>query len=236
MPPGSALVAKLEFNRDATMVVLGDSTSNDWYEWVGEASRLLPSRFPHHRIVQRTWSDGDNAYGAATVVSSPGPDAPVLTIYNGSMPGARLLYHSERLALMVPSRPDLVVVNVGHNYKLAPPEQFLDAVRSVVAQVRASYAGTEVLVSSQNPQFPGVWGQAEADAHAARNEAVRTASAQEGWGYLGATEQFLGRSDGGRSWVAADGIHPIYSDNGPDGNDAWAAAAVTYLQRLSLRQ
>ncbi len=233
--PGAALMARLDFNQDATLTILGDSTGNDHYEWPQEAAKLLAVAFPEHRVVLRGWRDASMDYGPDVEISAGSGGAAQLTIYNGSMPGARISYHSEHLAAMIPVAPELVIVNVGHNYRLAPPAEYVNALRGAVAQARALFPGLEVAVSSQNPQFPGTWGQPEADAHLARLLTLRTSAPSEGWGYLPGGEEFLAQPDHGRAWVSADGIHAVYNPGGQDGNDAWARQVVSTLMASSLR-
>ena len=92
------------------IAVLGDSTGNDPGEWVDLwAKHLGESR----RVVEHTWSWSEQRWNDQPIRYGKGSD--VVTIWNGSFPGATPKYAIDRLAVMLPAHPDLLVLNYGHN-------------------------------------------------------------------------------------------------------------------------
>lgn len=96
--------------RASVVSVLGDSTGNDPGEWVDLWARHLGES---RRVVEHTWSWKFGRWNDVPIRYGTGTD--VVTIWNASMPGATPQYALDRLATMLPARPDLVVLNYGHN-------------------------------------------------------------------------------------------------------------------------
>ena len=108
----SATTTEALFAREApmTVAVLGDQTSDGQGEWVGILGELLgrDRRVTVHRLdpADPTIYAQKQAYGSS---------GPVVTIYNGSRPGALADYAARRLGFLSPKAPDLVVLNYGRN-------------------------------------------------------------------------------------------------------------------------
>ncbi|MDT0212636.1 SGNH/GDSL hydrolase family protein [Rothia sp. ARF10] len=108
----SATTTKALFARETptTVAVLGDQTSDGQGEWVGILGELLgrDRRVTVHRLdpADPTVYAQKQAYGST---------GPVVTIYNGSRPGALADYAARRLGFLSPKAPDLVVLNYGRN-------------------------------------------------------------------------------------------------------------------------
>ena len=157
-----------------------------------------------------------------------------LTVYNGSQGGTTFgygptAYHlavAGRLQKMNPVRPDVVFLNSSHNYLDATPAAYVADINQMVTALRTLYPGVSVAVSSQNPRFsPAV----SIRPHLERLVALRILALQSGWGYLPVLETFLTRSDGGKSLVLDDGVHPNV-----DGRTVWRSVASKYLDAHSL--
>lgn len=120
------------------IAVLGDSTGNDPGEWVDLwAKHLGESR----RVVEHTWSWKYERWNDQPIRYGKGPG--VVTIWNGSMPGAQPKYALDRLAVMLPVHPDLLVLNYGHN-------GFPQDTTAGLARLKAA-ADTRTWVVLQNP-------------------------------------------------------------------------------------
>lgn len=61
--PHAALVTALKAGTPATMVVLSDSTGNDWGEWPRVFSAWLASKVPAVTVTYRLWNNTNQAYG-----------------------------------------------------------------------------------------------------------------------------------------------------------------------------
>lgn len=158
------------------------------------------------------------ALGAATA-------AQTLRVFNGSMSGSRLTYQADRLALMLPSAPDLVLISSCHNYGTTEPGTYVDEVETFVEQVLDLHPEAGVAVSSQNPQKAPA---ANPSGHHRRLAALRPVVLRHGWGYIAAFEAFRAQADKGDSMIAADGVHPVAA-----GSQLWRDAALRYIDRLT---
>lgn len=169
---------------------------------------------------------GDRMHSFEVDALSDGIADQTIEVYNGSEPGSRLTYQAERLATMLPTAPDLVILSSCHNYGSTTPEEYITAVLEFVAQVRALHPGTGIAVSSQNPQKSPA---ANASGHHARLVALRPTVLRRGYGYVPAFEAFRARPDRGEDLIAADGVHPIAA-----GSALWEDAATSYINSLKL--
>lgn len=109
--PSSSTTGSLFTRESATTVaVLGDQTSDGQGEWVGIFGELLGR---DHRVTVHRLDPADpTVYVQKQAYGSSGP---VVTIYNGSRPGAVADYGARRLGFLSPKAPDLVVLNYGRN-------------------------------------------------------------------------------------------------------------------------
>jgi hypothetical protein len=157
--------------------------------------------------------------------------APVLTVYTGSMPGAAPSYFTTgRVALMVPVRPDLLVFNLGHNSD-DKGEVFGPAYEALISSTRdlfpatATVAQPGVIVSSQNPRKTPATNPTW---QFLRMAYVRSMCKRRGWDYLPVIEAFMAQPDP-YALVLDDGIHPTTSANG--GSTLWRDVYVDFLRR-----
>lgn len=129
-----------------TVSVLGDSTGNEDGEWVDLwARRLGQSR----TVVLHQWDDGRG--GWLPTVRVYGSGGPQVTIWNGSKSGAQAGYALDRLGLIQPVRPDLVVYSFGHNHW---PGNVVGPLRSLTSAVDRRWpVPPAALVVLQNPEL-----------------------------------------------------------------------------------
>lgn len=152
-----------------------------------------------------------------------------LTAYNGSQGGTTFGYGTRayhlavagRLLKMVPVRPDLAIMNMGHNYGDATPVAYIADINQMVTALRGLYPSVNIAASSQNPRFSPT---GDIRAHFDRLVALRIMALQAGLGYLPVLEAFKAQPDGGQSLVLTDGIHP-----NTEGRVFWRNIAITYL-------
>lgn len=166
----------------------------------------------------------------AVTTSSASAEGHTLTIYNGSMPGSTLAYQQARLAAMVPSQTDFVVLSSSHNYGTTGAADYLTAVRAFTSALLAARPTVDIIASSQNPQFSPRTAE-QTKAHAIRNAALRAEASRLGWGYWPVYEKWTQLADNGRAWINADGLHPLYDSTGAlDGGTFWASVVLEYFQ------
>jgi hypothetical protein len=228
-----ALVAKLDQKRTtATLVVLGDSTSNETTEWVYLLASWLVTNYPTLKVAYRLYNSGTTSYDAAVNLGASTPDT-TLTLYNGSVGSTTAAYPyavGGRLAAMIPSAPDLVITNYGHNHTTDSAATFQATQDTLASNIRGLYAGTPIVVSSQNQEKSPA---TNATPHNDRQAAQRAYALTRGFGYIGAFEAFMGQS-APDSYVQSDGVHPTQTGSG-DGQHLWLAAAQAHWSNLSLK-
>lgn len=178
----------------AIILVIGDSTGNNASEWVYLLGDRLVAQ-TGRPVTIRPWSDEDTAYGQD--VSTPGSGAPI-TILNYSAPGRGPDYALENFNKAATGRPDLAIINHGHN--TSGPD--LDnALGRIALRLTTQWDQPPAIMATiQNPRTDNTV-QSEAAIRAARNFGDRrpdvtmidVAAAFEKQG----TEALLG-----------DGVHP----------------------------
>lgn len=94
-----------------TMTVMGDSTGNETTEWVHLVTRRM-AQYSGRPATIHTWNVETNTYDSAADISGVGE--PII-VWNGSASGESAKYSLEHSADLAPERPDLLVVNHGHN-------------------------------------------------------------------------------------------------------------------------
>ena len=220
-----ALLTKLDqASASAVVVVLGDSTgvpasANGF--WVDYWAAMLGARWTGHKVTLRLW--GSTSYGAASTVANAGAGL-TLDIYNGSVGGTKADYPLTRIADMVPVRPDLVILNYGHNHGTDSPATFEASIDTLVAAVRDAWADAPVVVTSQNPRFSPAPNVTE---HAAREQAERAWTATREYGYVPTWEAFQSQATPS-AFVQSDGVHPTTS-GATDGSKLWAQTVDAYI-------
>jgi len=194
--------------------VPGDSTGNGPDEWVYLLAKDLSAKYDRPVIIHN-WDIEKNRYADTTTIGG-GAGAPV-TIWNGSASGKGLTYSFEHREAMLPSRPDLVIVNHGHNMA-TPQEARVGAYNLVDWATNAWDKPPAVAVTLQNPRVDG---------RAATHAAV-VAELREQW--TGTPVKLIDVEDAYKSapdvaaLVREDGFHP-----NPKGEVVWAEAVKRAL-------
>lgn len=161
-----------------------------------------------------------------------------LVAINGAVGGVTLAYQQSRLATMFPtSEPiDVLILTTGHNYGTMTGAAFTAALESFLTDWFALHPASDVLLTSQNPQFAPAPSPA---AHAERQAALRAWAAKSGYEYLPVFERFVAEPDGGVSLVGADGIHPTTPPVGDlsvwSGARLWADIAGAAIEGRTIR-
>lgn len=155
----------------------------------------------------------------------PSPDA---LFVNTSVSGTRLEYQQARLAQLFTERLDVLFLSAGHNYQQRTPAELHDLIDSFVADFRALWPGTPIVLTGQNPEYAPATARL---AHNARQQSLAAYAKSRGFGYIPTTAAMLAESDKGRSLVQADGIHPTVGETG-SGSAFWRDRAHDYLTAL----
>ena len=98
------------------MTVIGDSTGNEPDEWVFPVVTEIAARHDRPVTVHR-WDIRTNKYVDDVIVGS-GTNAPII-VWNGSASGKDGLYSASQFGTLAPERPDLAIINHGHNMPTA---------------------------------------------------------------------------------------------------------------------
>lgn len=141
----SANAASLE------LLVIGDSTGNESWEWVYRFGQWLGENYPTHTVNYRLWNDTSGAYDAATTLSS-GSGANTITIFNASVEGSTPSYlmGAKFAAAIAAVSPALIIWNHGQNLVGTSPTatDFTDPIN----QVRTEHPGVSDAMILQNPR------------------------------------------------------------------------------------
>ncbi len=212
-PTSSTSSVRALLRRDEPLVVaaLGDSTGNETWEWVYEWARLLAETRP---VTVLSWDERtEDGYVGPRVLSQSGDGAggPVV-IYSGHRSGARVEYVVDRLDRLLPERPDLVILNFGHNNSA---EDVTDQLGEALAALRAK-AGPDVpvVLTLQQPQ--------QGDANAEVRGLVQAFAVEHGLVSVDVARAF--EDSGDPQALLADAVHPNQA-----GATVWAEAVARTL-------
>lgn len=161
------------------------------------------------------WSVNTSAGTPATLVG-----APVLTLVNGSHPGAALAYLNDatRRPKMLPQfGQEVTFLSESHNEAGTVDAAFLTAYNAWAAAVQARLFGVPLVLVTQNPQN----GSATAAAHAARRGNLMRYAASQRLDLLDTFKAFLD-DPRGLPALMADPIHP-----NSEGSKVWASVVTT---------
>lgn len=201
------LIAKIEAGLDdATMLVVGDSTTAEPGRWVGYLAATLGEQFPTHSVnIHQFNISGTLAYDAPTTIATgTGPRA--LNIYNAAIGGHSTFSWkgAKGDAAFDGLDPDLIVVALGHNEGgSAVSERWHQQMLSLTEDLTARSDASLILVA-QNPQM--VSAGVSADEQEPRREVYRNIAAHRGFGFIDVCQAFL---DTGQAYeLTSDGTHP----------------------------
>lgn len=214
MPIGDSLALLDDPARTFTIGVLGDSTGNASDEWVYMAAYKLAAAYDRPAIIH-DWSTETNTYVAESPIIE-GEGAPII-VWNGSGPGKNTDYSMEFVDTMIPERPDLLIINHGHN--LSSSGQAISGIADIVRWAFNTWdEPPAVALTLQNPRT---------DEQAERQDSIVRALRLH-WG-----ESSLALIDAHTAYIESgdlpallreDGLHPNV-----EGSEVWAEAAMKVL-------
>jgi len=184
--------------RDAHMLLLGDSTGNETWEWAYLFFQDLASRYPTHTFEYRLWNESTQAYDPAVVFGS---GARKVTLWNASVAGAHTQYWlAERFTPAIKAVPaDLIMISLGHNegsgtsYAWAWRARYL----ALTETLTLSKPTSTIVLVGQNPATANDW-------QARRVDIYKGIAARQGYGFIDVHAAF--KKAGGD--LTLDGIHP----------------------------
>jgi lysophospholipase L1-like esterase len=203
--------AVLDRDEDLTIGVLGDSTGNDGNEWVHLVSQELGQS---RQVSVHTWDDKAGEYPES--FRTYGDTGPQAEVWNFSAPGRSAAYPADKMAKALPRKPDLLLINFGHNNMSTNVGVELTALRQAVEEKWGTGIVTVVMV--QNPEK----GAREEDQAAVRGFVKKWANHNR-LAYVDVATAFTKRGD--ISSLMLDDIHP-----NPKGSQVWADTVVRALQ------
>lgn len=194
--------------RDASMLVVGDSTGNETTEWVYRLAQGLGADWPKWTVNYRLWDDATTAYAPAVTVQT-GAGTRTLTIWNASVAGAATSFWAgaRANAALYALSPELTIVSLGHNEQVVAPEMWHSRYVALTETISWTLPGTDVLLIAQNPATGNTNQQLRA-------EVYREIAARRGYGFVDVGQAFLDTGDAGA--LTTDGIHPNTA-----GTDLW---------------
>ena len=210
-------------SRDASMLLVGDSTGNETTEWFYRLVQALASKYPKWTVTYQLWNDTSGAYDAASTIQT-GTGARTLTVYNASVAGATTsFWQAPRFATAVAAlSPDLTLVSLGHNEQAIAADLWHGRYVGLTEQVATSLPMSPLLLIAQNPATANTYQQQ-------RREVYREIAAGRGYGFIDVCKAF---EDYGTD-LTIDGIHPNTT-----GSQLWADTvlpAFTYQRGVAPR-
>lgn len=157
-----------------------------------------------------------------------GQGTPVLTIVNGSHPGADLAFLTDttRIAKMTPNYGQLLtIISASHNEAFYHGVAVTAKLKSLVAAARVRIPDSPIAVVGQNPRVaPAPY----ITPHAQRRHEWMALAAALGWTHIDAyraiTDAAAAAGTTVAAWTKADGVHPQ-----PLASEAWSVEAMAAL-------
>jgi hypothetical protein len=212
-PIRESLIEKLRSTDPVTVVVIGDSTGAQDFQWVNTLGRDLGKEFARPVDVA-TWSNETNSYGPTTRLSDGAGAA--LVIWNGSAGGKTPAYSQLNLAALIPEAAtvDQVIVSHGHN---TGPNPVLDISR-LTTDIERKIPRVPMLLTVQNPPQGG-----SADDYRERANSIREwARSKPNWLVSDVYASFTSQSD--MALLYLDNRHP-----NTIGSQLWADTTAAAL-------
>lgn len=206
-PAGSAIARPLEIvtllregTKNLELVVLGDSTGNNTNEWAYLLAVQLGTLFPAYTVSYLLWNDGTQLYDSPVTIQT-GSGSFTLTVHNASTPAMDAAYSTSRIALQVPTSPDCVVINYGHNGTVTP---YRGVYYTLVRTLKNTWPHAQVVATAQNPRQSNDAGYA---ADLLRQQEIIRLAQEQGWPLIDALTPFL-LYPSYSSALMTDNIHP----------------------------
>lgn len=202
---------------NATITLLGDSTGNDKSEWFYQLSTWIAARYPGYRTTYRQWDHKKQAYGAP-VVLGPGTGWLSLSLYNGSVGGAKAGYavEGDRFGKLTAQGGNLFLLNYSHNESR---DTTYPAYERLTAKLAALSPRPDIVPVLQNPEGPPSKTSLQRYAHHVRLRAIKRLAEANGWTTIDAHRQFAA-DQRPLSALVPDGVHPNAA-----GQALWLSAA-----------
>jgi hypothetical protein len=195
-----------EGTQDASIVVVGDSTSATYATWVGKVVDGIAARFPAYTVKYRDWTDGNTDYNAASE-KQKGTGERTLTVYNCSVSGVNGHFQMGRFfdVMIASKQPDLIYLSHGHNHGgLAYTAEpfWRDSLNNITQTITRACPMSELVIFAQNPRT-----DVNAANHALRQFVTEQVAQMHGYGFLNVHRLFLDKDPAVTS-LLADQIHP----------------------------
>lgn len=194
---------------DATIVVLGDSTGNQTFEWVYVYSGLLAAKYPNFTVEYYLWNVAGEVFDAAETLQT-GSGSNTLKIYNSSIAGAKPIVHlADNFAPQITDiSPDLVIISHGHN--CTDSNRTYYQLSSLTESILEALPDTPIILTAQNPHT-------DTTLMDSITGSVRELAASKGYGVLDVHNVFK-LADPTYSNLYTDTVHPNAT-----GYSIWAA-------------
>ena len=202
--------------RDVYLLMQGDSTGNEDWEFFYRTAVMLCQKYPTHTVFYRLWNSTTEQWLSRTLQSGTGPR--VLRIYNGSVPGQNPIYWQGRLKDKAYDgfTFDLVIVNYGLNTATDAAEQE-SSIAACLYTLRKDQPSAELLLNIQPPDYTDAnflnRSQLRADAQKRAADGFGVASVD----VFSLFAQLVNKSGNVDDWYG-DKIHPNSA-----GQEHWAA-------------
>ena len=214
--------------RDASAVVVGDSTGDAPYRWPREYALLVASAFPRWGVKYGAWNAVGRAWNTVETIQA-GTNGRTVTLWNASVSGGASYTHQAPDAdRMITSRdPDVVFINDGHNEgspawtsnntRLSFQARYV----ALCEDVRRRVPAAGIVCIGQNPPQTGIAHMAD------KTQVIKTVAAQRGYGIADTTQAFI---DAGvpSSLYEGDLLHPNAAGGKLQANTIWQS---TYSPR-----
>lgn len=201
-------------DRPWVITVIGDSTGNEPDEWALLVVNEIAKRYDRPVTVHR-WDIETNIYADDLTVGS-GANAPII-LWNGSASGKDGLYSASYFRTLAPEKPDLAIINHGHNMRTAAAA--IQQVKSLEQMLGETWdEAPAVAVTVQNPRT---------DAGKTKMKDL-SAGIKDEW--KGSTVKIL---DVQSAFEASGNVPELLTEDGYHPNDAghllWAESVLTSI-------
>lgn len=203
---GQAVLRRLYAGQGGTILIVGDSTSDETTEWPYLMAGDLATQLPTMRIEYVLWSDGGSSWPSTTVVQAGDGSHGTLTIYNASVGGKETHYFLAPNfdAMIAALQPDLVFINLGHNENTAAADPFWhDDLLALAETITAFCPRAELALTTQNPRT-----DSSATASQQRRQMTTRLAKLRGWGCVDTYRRFLLPDGSTDTSLMIDGTHP----------------------------
>jgi lysophospholipase L1-like esterase len=196
--------------RDASIVVVGDSTSTSTgtaTNWSAKFLDGLHALFPAYTIKFADWSDATHVYPAATE-KYKGTGARTLTLWNCAVGGKNTQYQQAPYfdAMIASKQPDLIFLSHGHNHGGEGAETvepyWRDDLTAMTELLNFACPRAELVLFAQNPRT-----DASAGVQALRQHVTEQVAQTRGYGFVNFHRLFLD-ADPELKILLADALHP----------------------------